>query len=99
MSEERLKELAKVALDICTASMNFTSGFLSDEEVKGLRELAEYLGVDPMLATPDNFKPKYCPSLPEHNYGKWVPRSSFASRPPYRVRYCDDCGKRERENL
>jgi hypothetical protein len=47
--------LAKL-FDIAVGSMNFTSGFLYDEDVLALRAVAELLGLDPMVGTPDNFK-------------------------------------------
>lgn len=45
--------------DSAINSMNFGSGFLCDEDVEALRECAILLGVDPIIATPYNFKPKY----------------------------------------
>lgn len=50
--------LCKV-FDTAVNSMDFGSGFLDDETVAALRECAIVLGVDPMVATPDNFKCKY----------------------------------------
>jgi hypothetical protein len=51
----------KVVFDVATNSLDFGSGFLDDEEVRALRAAAVDLGVDPMEATPHNFKAKYCP--------------------------------------
>lgn len=51
--------LLQICFDVAVNSMDFGSGFLDDEEVLGLRAIAAYLGVDPMLATPDNFRCKY----------------------------------------
>ena len=53
------KDLLQKVFDVAVGSMNFTSGFLDDEEVSALRELAVILDVDPMTATPENFMCKY----------------------------------------
>src|SRR5262249_49323179 len=50
-------------------SMDFGSGFLDDEEVDNLRALAVVIGANPWEATPSNFRPKFCPFLPNHNLG------------------------------
>jgi hypothetical protein len=52
-------EVLRALFDIAVSSMDFGSGFLDDEEVARLREVAELLGVDPMAATPENFRCKY----------------------------------------
>lgn len=51
--------LLRVLFDTAVGSMNFGSGFLDDEEVAALRQVAVILGVDPEVATPQNFKCKY----------------------------------------
>lgn len=51
--------LARVIFDIAVNSANFGSGFLDDVEVAALRQVAEALGVDPMAATPRNFRCQY----------------------------------------
>lgn len=51
----------RAVFDIAVGSMDFGSGFLDDEEVQMLRAAAVDLGVDPMEATPSDFKSKYCP--------------------------------------
>jgi hypothetical protein len=56
-----MKEHWKVVFDIATNSLDFGSGFLDDEEVEALRAAAVDLGVDPMEATPHDFKGQYCP--------------------------------------
>lgn len=53
------KELLQKVFDSAVGSMNFNSGFLDDEEVEALRTIAMLLGVDPWIATPPEFKPKY----------------------------------------
>lgn len=53
------KRTLQIVFDVAVESLDFGSGFLDDEEVAGLRAVAEVLGVDPMLATPSNFKCKY----------------------------------------
>lgn len=49
----------QIVFDAAVGSLDFSSGFLDDEEVAGLRAIAVLLGVDPMVATPLNFKCKY----------------------------------------
>lgn len=53
------KETLQMLFDTAIHSMDFTSGCLDDEEVEALREVAVLLEVDPMLATPPEFKCKY----------------------------------------
>lgn len=51
--------MLRALFDVAVSSMNFGSGFLDDEEVACLREVAVILGVDPDVATPQNFRCKY----------------------------------------
>jgi len=51
--------LLRIVFDVAVHSMDFGSGFLDDEEVAALREVAVVLGVDPAVATPRNFTCKY----------------------------------------
>ncbi len=51
--------LLRIVFDIAVNSMDFGSGFLDDEEVTVLREVAGILGVDPDVATPRTFKCRY----------------------------------------
>ncbi len=53
------RRLLQIVFDVAVESMDFSSGFLDDEEVDALREVAVVLGVDPMIATPENFKCKF----------------------------------------
>lgn len=53
------RRLLQIVFDTAINSLDFGSGHLDDEEVTGLRAIAEVLGVDPLTATPDNFKCKY----------------------------------------
>lgn len=53
------ENLLRIVFDVAVNSMDFTSGSLDDEEVLALRRVAEILGVDPMVGTPDTFKCKY----------------------------------------
>lgn len=52
-------EDAKALFDIAVGSMDFGSGFLDNEEVDILRAFAVKLGLDPMEATPSNFRKTY----------------------------------------
>lgn len=61
-------DVARAVFDIAVHSMDFSSGFLSSEEVTQLRAYAEIIGVDPMEATPHEHKPKYCPSHEYESY-------------------------------
>jgi hypothetical protein len=49
----------KALFDIAVESMDFSSGFLDDDEVAVLRRIAVSIGVDPMLGTPSNYVKKY----------------------------------------
>ena len=51
--------LLRIVFDTAVHSMNFGSGFLDDEDVAALREVAVILGVDPAEATPGNFRCQY----------------------------------------
>lgn len=62
-------EELKATFDIAVHSMDFGSGFLDNEEVEHLRKVAEILGLDPMDATPRNFRKQYPHAFtpfPEH---------------------------------
>lgn len=52
-------EDAKAVLDIAVGSMNFGSGFLDRDEVASLRRLAEQIGIDPIIATPEAWRLQY----------------------------------------
>ena len=54
------RETEKAVFDVAVESLDFGSGFLDDEQVDHLRAYAVYLGVDPMEATPFNFRAKFC---------------------------------------
>ncbi len=66
MSDEVIisKKLLQIVFDTAINSMDFGSGFLDNEEVEALREIAVILGIDQMVATPDPFKCQYG----YHNY-------------------------------
>jgi hypothetical protein len=66
-----LQELTEIVFDIAIRSLDFNSGFLEDDEVEALRELAVLLGVDPWEATPSQWRPRYCPG---HTFGEWKER-------------------------
>jgi hypothetical protein len=53
------RTVLQIVFDVAVNSMDFGSGCLVDEDVEALRAVAVLLEVDPMLATPDNFKCKY----------------------------------------
>lgn len=49
----------QILFDMCVHSMDFGSGFLDSEDVETLRQVAEVLGVDPEVATPNEFRQNY----------------------------------------
>lgn len=49
----------KALFDVAVSSMDFGSGFLDTDEVNMLRRIAEAIGVDPMVATPHDFRSRY----------------------------------------
>lgn len=62
----------RALFDVAVGSMNFASGFLDTDEVNMLRRVAEALSVDPMEATPHEFRTQYPHAFRES-------RSLFAS--------------------
>lgn len=62
----------QIVFDIGVNSLAFECGWLNDEDVAALRTIAVELGVDPMTATPKNFKCKYTgkhePLGPEYKF-------------------------------
>lgn len=74
------RKTLQIVFDTAVHSMDFGSGFLDDEEVVGLRAVAEILGVDPMLATPLNFQCKY-----RGHHNPW------GNELPYYYNMCKDC--------
>lgn len=52
-------ELLKIIFDVAVESLDFDSGFLCNEEVEALREIAIMLEIDPDVGTPHNFKCQY----------------------------------------
>jgi hypothetical protein len=53
------RPILQAVFDAAVNSMDFGSGFLEDSDVAALRAVACLLGVDPVLATPGNFRHKY----------------------------------------
>lgn len=53
------RQTLQILLDTAINSMDFGSGFLCDEEVQVLRAVAALLDVDPIVATPDNYKCRF----------------------------------------
>ncbi len=75
-------ETWRAVFDVAVRSMDFGSGFLDDEEVSLLRRAARLLGVDPMEATPSNFRCKYSG---KHTGHCWPAGSAFV------IATCADC--------
>ncbi len=53
------RQLLQDLFDVATSSLDFGSGFLDDDQVRSLREIAVVLGVDPLVATPSNYVCRY----------------------------------------
>lgn len=53
------KEDKQLLFDALVSSMDFGSGFLDTDTVNALRRLAVDLGVDPLVATPNEFRSQY----------------------------------------
>lgn len=70
--------------DTAVHSLDFGSGFLDDEEVRHLRAIAVALGVDPMEATPRQFKCKYKGAHTPHTGDAFQCEHCYAKLPsPY----------------
>jgi hypothetical protein len=52
-------ESLRALFDIAVGSLDFGSGFLDSQEVEHLRAVAVLLGIDPIEATPPEFKSQY----------------------------------------
>jgi hypothetical protein len=78
------RRLLQIIFDTAVHSMDFGSGFLDDEEVTALRAVAVLLGVDPLVATPDNFKCKHLghcvPYSTDPNVAEWQRRCRYCRR-------------------
>lgn len=53
------REDGRILFDALSSSLDFGSGFLDTEEVEALRRLAVSIGIDPMEATPSEFRQSY----------------------------------------
>ena len=67
-------EDAKALFDMVLGSMDFGSGFLDNKEVDILRAFAVKIGLDPMEATPSNFRKSYA-----HEFRAMTPAGQFWS--------------------
>lgn len=85
------EDIIRACFDIAIGSMDWGSGFLSQEEVEQLRALAVLLEVDPWEATPPAMRPAYCPG---HEWTEW---EADRWHPDYRYRECPICGKHEQD--
>jgi hypothetical protein len=81
------KEVVQILFDTAVGSMDFGSGFLDDEEVYALRQTAELLGVDPMVATPTNYRKRMPHPYEARNSSTWV---APVNQPRgWRCKWCD----------
>lgn len=83
--------MIQAAFDLVVNSMDFGSGFLSEEDVIAMRALAVAIGVDPTLATPGSEHAEYgdpCELFPidvgsqRHPEGTMVCRLCSKTYPP-----------------
>jgi hypothetical protein len=58
----------RTLFDLVVHSLDFGSGFLDGNDVPALRRVAELIGVDPMIATPENEAWKYPHKFKEFRY-------------------------------
>ena len=88
----------KALFDIAVGSMDFGSGMLDDDEVKALRRVADFIGVDPMEGTPSNFVKKYAHGFAgrEVNQYDWTITDPFKRQAAgVRVIVCKYCTEPE----
>lgn len=83
------KKDLQVLFDALVHSMDFGSGFLDDEEVEALRNVAGVLGVDPAVATPEDFLHQF-PHVFQPGAVKWdLEKSDYVThRLHCRIRGC-----------
>ena len=83
-------EDAKALFDIAVGSMDFGSGFLDNEEVDILRAFAVKIGLDPMEATPSNFRKSYAHPFRAREPGlSWSAESIARNAANPRCYWCD----------
>jgi hypothetical protein len=58
----------RALLDVATGSMDFGSGFWTEEQTEVARRTARILGIDPVTVTPSNMT---CTYAGEHRWTKW----------------------------
>lgn len=74
-------------LNLATDSMDFGSGFWTEEEAEIARKIAAILGIDPVLVTPHNFVCKY---KGEHQWQD-IPTKNLKFWPPGVTKHCVLC--------
>lgn len=78
----------RALLDLSTSSMDFGSGFWTEEETEIARKAAVTLGIDPIIVTPSDFVCKY---KGHHTQAVWTD----ASGDIYYRDYCQFCGSHD----
>ena len=87
------RELVAALIDMALTGDAGMSGWMDDEQVDGLRAAATAIGMDPMAATPRNFK---CKHRGSHSWRGWITPAEQARLPRIdRYRVCDDCREYE----
>lgn len=64
------KDSAQRVFDALAGSMDFGSGFLESDDVLALRELAQVIGVDPSIGTPNEFKKDFPHKFKEATFSR-----------------------------
>jgi hypothetical protein len=100
------EDVLRIVFDTAVNSMDFSSGFLDHEEVAALQAAAVVLGVDPMEATPQQFK---CEFKKAHTWAhdrvgypnEWQAREDAATLAAglELKAQCIHCGRKERRQL
>lgn len=95
-------DIAKAVFDIAVNSMDFGSGFLDNAEVEQLRAFAVLIDVDPMEATPSNFRAQYPHKYIDAIRYEW-PDNAWERKFPVEERMtvhrCRDCSKPEEDTV
>lgn len=74
------RERLQAVFDLAVNSMDFGSGFLEFDDAKHLRAIAELLGVDVQIATPDNVLMHF----PHSYYNPW--KDTYPDGPCHRCK-------------
>lgn len=88
------REIVAALIDMALTGDAGMSGWMDDDEVEKLRAAAVAIGMEPMDATPRNFKCKYRGGV--HAWGRWLDPGALLTATK-RYRSCEDCREYEYE--